>query len=123
VSLQCGFQRNPNTTKVFDVQVYGEYAVYGKSILPYMEYTPIDINFGLPRRILGQNQKYFLSLNHFLKIGSNEQKKHFTLLFHASVRITVLKSLYSTLMQTHVAKMSAFMAASFEICKRDRQSL
>jgi hypothetical protein len=65
VSLQCGFQRNPNTAKVFDAQVYGEYAksshagVYGKSIFPYMEYTPIDINFGLPRRILGQNQKIF----------------------------------------------------------------
>jgi hypothetical protein len=62
VSLQCGFQRNPNTAKVFDAQVYGECAksshagVYGKSIL---EYTPMDINFGLPRRILGQNLKYF----------------------------------------------------------------
>ncbi len=51
------------------------------------------------------------------------KKKHLTLLFHASVRITVLKSLYSTLMQTHAAKMSAFMAASFGICIRDRQSL
>jgi hypothetical protein len=87
--IQIRLQIRQKCFSVHGVNTLQEYAFgeYAKSILPYMENTPIDIKLSLSRRIFDQNQNNFRSSIPVLYMFEYAKKP-----FHATVPLEYIDS-------------------------------